>query len=88
MGAWLGGAAGGVLSVVALPVTWPISLLTDEGMREGSRTDLLFFPATAGAALGHFLLGTPPDLLDYAFRRAWVDPSPMPSFSDVGRGDR
>lgn len=83
IGGWLGGIAGGIVSVVLLPVTYPISLLAEDSFDEGSRTDFLFFPATGGAALGHFLLGTPPDMLDYVFHRAWTDPSPMPAFDDV-----
>lgn len=83
IGGWLGGIAGGIVSVVVLPVTYPISLLAGDSLGDGSRQDFLFFPATGGAAIGHFLLGTPPDLVDYVFRRAWTEPSPMPQFDDV-----
>ena len=81
VGGWIGGIAGGIVSVVALPITYPISLLAADSLREGSQRDFLFFPATGGAALGHFLLGTPPDMIDYVFHRAWTEPSPMPDFS-------
>ena len=83
VGAWIGGVLGGAVSVVLLPVTYPLSLAVGDNLGDGSRTDFLFFPATGGAALGHFLIGTPPDMLDYVFRRAWTDPSPMPMFEMV-----
>lgn len=72
VGGWVGGAVGGVVSLGLLPVTYPISLLSGDGFGEQSRQEFLFFPAVGGAALGHFLLGTPPDVVDYVFRRAWV----------------
>ncbi|HEX5054207.1 MAG TPA: hypothetical protein VFZ65_20685 [Planctomycetota bacterium] len=71
-GAWIGGVVGGVASIVLLPVTYPMSLLASEGLGEHSSSEFLFFPALGGAALGHCLLGMPPDLLDYTFRRAWI----------------
>lgn len=78
-GAWIGGIGGGVVSIVLLPVTWPLSQLCDEGLGEMSQQELMFFPAVGGAALGHFLLGTPPDAVDYVFRRAWVSQDPPPN---------
>ena len=66
-GAWIGGIAGGVVSVAALPITYPISLLAENGQAE-----FLFFPAMGGAAVGHALLGGASDVVDYTFRRAWV----------------
>ena len=76
VGAWIGGILGGVVSIVALPVTYPLSLLAEDGLGEQAGSDLLLFPALAGASIGHALLGTPPDVLDYVFRRAWNDSSP------------
>jgi hypothetical protein len=71
-GAWIGGLTGGVVSIALLPITYPISLLGSEGFGEFSAQEFLFFPAVGGAALGHFLLGAPPDVVDHLFRRAWI----------------
>ena len=78
-GAAAGGAAGSVVSVALLPVTWPISLLCNDRMTESARSELLWFPATELAAVGHAALGAPADALDYTFRRAWT--------SDPAHGD-
>ena len=84
VGAWTGGIVGGVASIVLLPITWPISLLASDGLGEHSSTEFMFFPALGGAAIGHCLLGAPPDLVDYVFRRAWVDsPDPVNSYELV-----
>lgn len=72
VGAWVGAIGGGVVSIVLLPVTYPISLVASDGLGEHSSNEFLFFPALGGAAIGHCLLGTPPDVLDWAFRRVWV----------------
>jgi hypothetical protein len=79
-GAWIGGIAGGVVSIVALPITYPISLLAEDGLGENGTAELLFSPALGGAAMGHALLGGASDVLDYTFRRAWVS-SDDPVFS-------
>jgi hypothetical protein len=76
VGAWLGGIVGGVVSVVALPITWPLSLLAEDGLGETASSEFVLWPAVAFASVGHALLGTPPDVLDYVFRRAWTDSSP------------
>ena len=73
VGAWTGGIVGGVVSVALLPITWPISLLASDGLGEHSSVEFMCFPALGGAAIGHCLLGAPPDLVDYVFRRAWID---------------
>ena len=95
-GAWVGGIVGGVASVVLLPVTYPLSLLAEDGLGEHSSSEFLLFPALGGAAIGHCLLGTPPDVLDYLFRRVWVgsgdittsyDFVPMPGPVLPGRDD-
>ncbi len=72
VGAWTGGILGTVVSIVALPITYPISLLAEDEFAAGGRTEFLMFPASGGAAFGHALLGCPPDVVDYVFRRAWV----------------
>lgn len=77
VGAWVGGILGGVVSIVLLPVTYPVSLLAGDSFSETGREEFLLFPATGGAAIGHALFGTPPDILDHVFRRAWVD-EPLP----------
>jgi len=81
VGGWVGGIIGGVASVVLLPVTWPLSELCDEGLGDHAQDELILFPATGLAAGGHALFGFPADLLDWTFRRAWVDaPNPVTSF--------
>lgn len=76
VGAWVGGIVGGVASIVVLPITYPISLLADDGLGEYASNEFLVFPAMAGASIGHAVLGTPCDLVDYMFRRVWCEPSP------------
>lgn len=84
VGAWTGGILGTVASIVLLPVTYPISLLAEDELGAGGRTEFLLFPAVGGAAFGHALLGSPTDAVDYVFRRAWVDaPDPVNSYEIV-----
>ncbi|MCR9246084.1 MAG: hypothetical protein NXI31_13715 [bacterium] len=71
-GAWVGGIAGGIVSIVALPVTYPISLLAEDSLGETGQSEFLFFPALGAASVGHTLFGGAADILDYTFRRAWV----------------
>ena len=75
-GAWIGAATGAVVSVATLPITYPISLLAEEPLGY-SKQEFLFSPVTSLASGGHFLLGGPFDMLDFMFRRAWVD-TPTP----------
>ena len=84
-GAVIGGVAGGVVSIVLLPVTFPISLLAGDHLGgEMTRNEFLLLPATWGAAAGHFLLGAPPDVLDFVFRRGWsAEPLPENTFELV-----
>lgn len=83
-GAWIGGIVGGVVSIVILPITYPISLLADDELGESGTSEFLFWPAIGGAALGHAALGCPPDVVDYLFRRAWIDsPDPVTSYEFV-----
>jgi len=89
-GAWIGGVLGGVVSIAILPVTYPISWLAEDGLGPNGQTDFLFFPALSGAAIGHALLGGATDVVDYTFRRAWIDgPDTTTSYDyvpDVGPG--
>lgn len=83
VGAWVGGLGGGVLSIVALPVTYPLSLLAGDNLADNGKNEFLLFPATTLAAIGHAMLGGGTDVLDYTFRRAWVgsdDPTTSYSF--------
>lgn len=82
VGAWAGGIVGGVASVVLLPVTWPLSLIADDGLGEHASSEFMLLPAIGGAALGHCLLGTPPDVVDYLFRRVWVGSGDVTSSYD------
>jgi hypothetical protein len=77
VGAWIGGVFGGVASIVVLPITWPVSLACGDRLAGASRTEFLLWPVTAGASAGHFLFGTPPEVVDFAFRRAWVGDAPL-----------
>lgn len=84
VGAWCGGILGGAVSIVLLPVTWPISALAGDSLGEQGKDEFLFFPALSLAAVGHSVFGVPPDLLDYAFRRAWSStPDPVNSYEWV-----
>lgn len=78
-GAWVGGVVGGVVSIALLPVTYPLSLLAEDGLGEAGSEELMFFPAIGGAATGQFLFGAPPDLVDFLFRRAWESNPPPPN---------
>jgi hypothetical protein len=82
IGAYAGAIAGGLVSIVLLPVSYPLSLLADESLGE-SRSDLLLFPAYLGAGAGHFVLGAPLDLVHYVGYRAWVDEPPQPGYDHV-----
>lgn len=71
-GAWVGGITGGLVSIVLLPITWPISELAGDALGEQGKSEFLFFPAMGLAAVGHGFLGMPADVLDWTFRRVWV----------------
>lgn len=73
VGGWIGGAVGGVVSIVLLPVTYPLSLAASDGIGETTSTELILFPVSVGAGIGHALFGAPTDSIDYVFRRAWVE---------------
>ena len=84
IGGVVGGVIGGVGSIVLLPVTYPISLLADDGFGEQASGDFVLFPAIGLAAVGHCLLGTPADILDWSCRRVWIDqPDPVMSYEWV-----
>ncbi len=84
VGAWVGGVLGGVVSIVALPITYPLSVLAEDGLGEHAASEFMLFPALGGAAVGHALLGTPPDVVDWVFRRAWVGAAdPVTSFEFI-----
>jgi hypothetical protein len=83
VGAWVGGILGGAVSVVLLPVTWPISKFAGDGLGEHAASEFVLFPALGGASVGHAVFGTPPDVLDYVFRRMWGDASPPVSGYEV-----
>ncbi|MGE0143408.1 MAG: hypothetical protein AB7I19_10520 [Planctomycetota bacterium] len=75
LGTWVGGAVGSVAALPFAVVAWPFQqLATDNAGRLDE--DFLFAPAGSGASAGHFLLGAPFDLLDWTFRRAWIDDEP------------
>lgn len=73
VGGWVGGIIGGVASIAALPLTYPLSLWADEGLGEHSADELILAPAVGMSAVGHSFFALPADLLDWTFRRAWID---------------
>lgn len=76
-GSWIGGVAGAVVSIGTWPVTYPVSQLADEPLGYG-KNEFIFFPTMLLASTGHFILGAPLDLVDWLFRRAWIDePAPV-----------
>lgn len=83
VGAWVGGVPGVVASVVLLPVTWPLSQVADEGLGEMAADEFVLFPALACASVGHSLFALPCDTIDYLGRRAWTEPTPMPTYDFV-----
>lgn len=87
-GGWIGAVLGGVVSVVLLPIDYPLALLCDDGFDENGREDFLWWPALSGAAIGHAVLGGPTDALDWVFYRAWVDePAPAMGYEFVPMPD-
>lgn len=72
IGAAAGGLIGGVLSICILPVTYPISLATEEHQSADARMDFLLFPMVGGASIGHVIVGAPLDSVDLVCRRVWV----------------
>jgi hypothetical protein len=79
IGAWVGAIGGAVLALGTLPITYPITLLADEPLGY-SKQEFLFAPVTAAASAGHFVLGAPADVVDFVFRRAWVNAAPEPGY--------
>jgi hypothetical protein len=77
VGAFVGAVPGAVFSVVALPITWPMTLIADEPLGK-TKSEVMLFPLTACAAAGHFLLGTPADSVHWVCYRAWTEP-PKPA---------
>ena len=81
-GAWIGGAVGGLVSVVLLPITYPIDLLAEEEGEPRSHSDArLWFAMEACAAVGHVGFAWPLDGADYLVRRAWVGAPEVPDDS-------
>ena len=56
-GGWVGGVLGGIVSIVALPITYPITLVCEDGIGDASRNEVLLWPVSAFATAGHFALG-------------------------------
>ena len=69
--AWITGAAGWLGSIVFLPITYPLSLAAEDPLGV-SREEFLFWGVPACATCGHVIIGTPLDVLDFSFRRAWM----------------
>ena len=77
VGAWVGAVPGALLTVLCLPVTFPLTWLAEEPLGR-SKNEVIYFPLTACASAGHFLFGAPVDSLHWVFYRAWTDqPSPV-----------
>lgn len=73
IGGWAGGIVGGVASIATLPLTYPLSLMAEDGLGEHSADELILAPAVGLSAAGHAAFGLPADLIDWTFRRAWID---------------
>lgn len=74
-GGWFGALLGGVVGIVLLPITYPVTLLAEEPLGY-SEQEFLWMPVTFMASTGHFVLGAPVDGLDFVFRRAWFVEAP------------
>ena len=72
VGAAAGGLLGGVIAIGILPVTYPISLATEDHQSDDARMDFLLFPMVGGASIGHVFVGAPLDSVDLVCRRVWV----------------
>ncbi len=70
-GAWIGAVGGAAVSVVTLPITFPLSLLGEDNLGT-DREEFIWGPVSIGASIGHYVLGAPTDSIDFAVRRAWV----------------
>ncbi len=80
-GGWVGGVIGGVGAIALLPITWPLSEVCEDELGEQSKEDLMLFPATGLAAVGHAALAAPADLIDWSCRRVWTEqPDPVTRF--------
>ena len=82
-GAWLCGALGSAVSIVLLPITWPLAKVADEPLNDDA-PQLVWAPVAVGAGAGHFLFGAPFDALDFMFRRAWTDEPAPPVVIPIG----
>lgn len=85
-GAWIGGAIGSAGAIALLPISWPLTELCGEQLREEAKEQLLWFPATGLAAVGHAAFGAPADMFDYTLRRAWIgreDPVAAPEIGPL-----
>lgn len=78
-GAWVGAIGGGIISIAALPVTYPITWLADEPLGY-SKQEFLWMPVTLCASTGHVGLGAPVDTLDFVLRRAWFEDPPAKDY--------
>lgn len=77
IGAIVGAVPGALFTALALPVTLPLTWIADEPLG-CSKKEVIFFPLTAFASAGHFLLGAPADSAHWVFYRAWTEqPSPV-----------
>lgn len=84
-GSVVGGVAGLVVSVVLWPITKGLNLLFDEPLGYSER-EWMLLPVTATAAVGHYGLGLPGEVLHFVFYRAWVaEPVPV-DFDHVPTG--
>ncbi len=77
---YVGLVVGTLVSIVLLPVNYPLSLAADEPLGLSTQ-EFRYYPTYLGAATGHFLLGVPLDFLDFTFHRAWVG-TPSPAEKD------
>ncbi|MCB9878753.1 MAG: hypothetical protein H6835_14245 [Planctomycetes bacterium] len=72
VGGTVGGVIGGVASIVGMPFTYPLYLLSDDQLDERGADQFVFWPASTLSGFGHALFGFPADCVDWTFRRAWI----------------
>ena len=92
VGGWLFGGIGAVVSIAFLPVTYPLSLIAEKPLGM-AQDEFRLMPIPIAASAGHFAFGAPVDMIDFLFRRAWIEeephsdyefkPMPEPKLADV-----
>jgi len=86
VGAVVGGVTGLVASVVLWPVTKGLNLVFEEPLGYCER-EWALLPVTTGAALGHYGLGLPGEVVYFVCYGAWVGDPAVADFDHVPTGE-